>query len=169
MTTPSTPPIIVEKAPFSAEQTERHKKLRRFNWFAVYLPALLATAGAVAALIYLTTLTFAPEPAQSRMLASGLADFWLIVTVLCPASLVCGLFPALGVFALVKRAQSGSIVRVRVQRLSARAENALVTAQQKTAEAQPKVANPIIRARGGLAFIKRLLQKLYQIITRSST
>lgn len=167
MTLPVTPPPEVTPAPFSAEQLARHKALRRFNWWALYLPITLVTLLAVTALVWLTVLSFSGTPNQPRTLAGGTADFWLITSLLCPATLVCGLLPAGGVALLVQRRRRGSWLRAPIQRGAARVVNLLDTAQTRVADVQPLIARPFVVAHGRLAFVKRLAQQLIHVFKRS--
>lgn len=144
----------LEQAVFAnAEQAARDKALRRFNWLFVYAPVALVSFGILALLVWLAWATLPDVAVRRQGAVSGVADIVLILW-LCPTVLVCALFPALGFFLLVKRRQSGSVARQRVQRLLWRAENLVMTARGRLIAWETTASRPIIVAHGAWAYAR---------------
>lgn len=109
-----TPADGVAFDPLALAAAERERRLRRFNWLAVYLPLIVVVLLALAAWLLLGWVTLFAAAAGPTGQASGLADSFLVLTCLLPYSLVCAALPAGGIYLLYRRRQSGSWLRGRV-------------------------------------------------------
>lgn len=152
---------VIEQAVFAnTEQAARDKALRRFNRLFVYTPIALLGFGILALLVWLAWETL-PDAAVKRQAAvSGVADIVLILW-LCPTVLVCALAPGLGIFLLVRRRQSGSVVRLRLQRLLWRVENMLADVRPKLLAVEARLARPVIAGHGWITFVRVWLSTLW--------
>lgn len=149
-----------QQASAAADQARR-RRLRRFNWLAVYLPLLAAVLLLGTLFVLLTISAFSPAPEAARRQASGLADFWLIMTVLCPLSLICGIFPGLGVGMLVWRRRRGSMLNDRVAGGMHRLSSLLDILQTYLEKAQLRIAAAIIAVRSRIAWLLRFVRRFF--------
>lgn len=158
-----TGPVIEQTVFANAEQAARDKALRRFNWLFVYMPVALLGLGMLALLVWLAWVSL-PDAAEKRQAAvSGVADIILILW-LCPTVLLCALGPGLGIFLLVRRRQSGSVVRQRLQRLLWRLENLIATVRPKLLALEARLAQPVIAGHGWLSFVRAWLSTVWRSV-----
>lgn len=167
-TTISQPPTVYKP---TTEQESRYQRLQRFNQLYVYLPLGLMTVAGIGLTIFLFYGAFVPENRETtRAFTSALADLILIL-VMMPLSLVCGIVPMGMIGLMVYRRnlnqQADGPQYGRIQPLLWRLESLLVTIHRKTAEILPKIAPPLIQLNARLAFIETFLKYVKQIFTRS--
>ena len=148
-----------------APHQERDKALRRFNWLTIYLPLIVATLLALAALGVLGWFALAGEPASmERMRASGIADFFLALVCLAPLSLIGAAFAGGGLFFLYWRRKKGSLLRERIQRILRKSDQRLDAADTRARVEQARVVQNTIRYRNQFeAFIDKLYLQLAQV------
>jgi MFS superfamily sulfate permease-like transporter len=152
-------PSVLER-----EQRARTVALRRFNWLYLYIPVVVVAGIMLGLLLTLAWATLFGGGEFQREYSSGIADIYIMLTCLLPLTLICAIFPLGGVFLLYTRRKRGSFVSERLQRLLRRVDSLLVTAADKADQIEPKVAQPIIRSRGWLAYFGTLLRTLQTMI-----
>lgn len=149
----------------SAEQEERRSRLRRFNWWVLYLPVglvILAWLALIGGLVWLMIVGgwFAMDTNQDyyRQLMSGVADIFTMLMLL-PALLLCTIPIVAAVALFVVRRQRASDRQDETPSLPIfwRIENIIITIRDTVARSAPRVARPLINAHATAAFIKRFL------------
>lgn len=158
----------------SAEQLARAKARRRFNFWAVYAPLIIAGLGVLVLVGFMVWGVLAPESAATRNYVSALADLLIILAAL-PLALVCGAVPLGMVGYMVYRQQQkaarpkgeGQPVYGRLQKLFWQLDNLIVTSQRKSEELLPKVAQPLIRLNAFIAYLETLFARLKAFVLRS--
>lgn len=158
--------LPVTPAP-AADIPQETRDLKRFNLWALYLPIAVAILLAIAVFIWLIIATLFPGTSELQTSAGGVSDFLLIV-VLCPATLIWALLPAAGIFLLYKRQQGGSWIRKPLMKYSRIGSGGLTTVQQKVGEVQPKIAAPVIKLNSGLTFVGTLIKRFNSWLLGSS-
>lgn len=145
--------------PAFAEQQERTKELRKFNWLAVYLPLILGTLAALIPLGVLAWFALSSEAGSpNRDQASGVADVFITMVCLAPLALIGAGLAGGGVFFLYWRRKRGSLVREKVQGGLRKVDGRLSSADSRARVEQARVVENTVRYRNRF---EQLLDQLY--------
>jgi hypothetical protein len=151
----------------AAYQLERDQELRRRNRLYIYLPIGFACFLSIVTIVLILIGLFAPGIIGTEAFIAALADIIIILWIV-PAIALLSILP-IGYFAhIVNRRnkrklhpQTGPLAyRSRIQVLLWRVQYFLERANDKTTEYAPKVAEPVTRFNGLLAFLEAWLNIL---------
>lgn len=148
------------------DQRQRAESLRRFNRLYLYLPIGFATFIAILLIGLMLWFTFAPGQEAFRSFTSGLADVIIILTAV-PLTLLCSLPAIIALAIFFNNRQKPKREFPRTQVFMWKVDSLISRAQSKTDEVAPRVAEPVIKFHGLLAYINYWRQVITNLFTRS--
>lgn len=149
--TPSTTIVTYQPTPI---QSERAAALRRFNWFYIYTPVLVASLAILVVLGLLLWNGVGNRNETSRETISAVADLIVILTLI-PLTLLCAALPASSVFLFWKARQNHWAPLHKTHVILWRIDNIASAIQQKV----ERVANRIV------AFFANIGARVAYVIT----
>jgi len=161
------PPHIEPSFEPSAAQLERDQELRRRNRLYIYLPIGFACFLAIVIVVIILIGLFAPGITGTEAFIAAVADIIVILWII-PMIALLSIFPIGYVAYMVNRRnkrklnpQTGPMAyRSRIQVLLWRVQYFIERTETKTTEYAPKVAEPVTRFNGILAYLEAWLNIL---------
>ncbi len=159
----------------SATQLERDKELRRRNRLYIYLPLGFVTVLSIIIIVLLLIGIFAPGITGTEEFIAAVADIIIILWII-PAIVLLSLLPIGYVSYMVNRRnkrklnpQTGPLAyRSRIQVLLWRVQYFVERGQSATNEYAPKIAQPVTRFNGLLAYIEAWFNAIFRPIRGSN-
>ncbi|RMG97163.1 MAG: hypothetical protein D6706_09015 [Chloroflexi bacterium] len=153
----------------TSEQAVRYRQRRQFTWLFVFLPTILAFVGVLVIVGWLAWGVLGTSEAVSAEFVSGVVDVLLIV-VLLPWLLVCGLTAIGGVGLLVflfQRQRGEDVPKYgRIQTLFWRIDRQLTQAQNRIRHTAPRLAQPVMNLNTRLTYWSRAIINLLKLVLR---
>lgn len=148
----------------TAVQLERAKALKRFNWWAIYVPLGVLATAVVAFLIYLLILAIWPPYSDTRLFLSGVADiiliFFMLPVVLLFGLLLAGIFGGAIYWRRSKKETGEPSLQNKYGRLRLllwKLDQKLSTVYRKIDQLMPQIAQPVVRLNATLAYLSSWL------------
>jgi hypothetical protein len=140
-------------------QLERARKIRRFNWFAVYLPVSLISLIGLLALILMIYLALVKPGEETLQTVSGFADAIAILGMI-PLTLLCAVVPALLIIATIQARRKNRAPIRQFQKLMWRLESRIQAFDEPVNRLTTRIANPIITIQARSAFLGTIIRRL---------
>ncbi len=157
------------------DQLIRDKELRRRNRLYIYLPLGIASFLALLIITILLIGIFTPGIMGTEAFIAAVADIIVILWII-PLIAILSILPIAYLAYLVNRRnnrkmhpQTGPLAyRSRIQILLWRVQYLIERTERKTAEVAPKVAEPVARFNGFLAYIEQWWQLTIRVFKRNN-
>ena len=151
----------------TASQLERDKELQRRNRLYIYLPISFACLLAIGTIVLILIGLFAPGIVGTEVFIAAVADIIVILWII-PVIALLSILPIGYLAYIVNRRnkrnlnpQTGPLAyRSRIQVLLWRVQYFIEKTESKTTEVAPKVAKPITKFNGILAYLEAWLNIL---------
>ncbi len=140
-------------------QLERVRRIRRFNWLAVYLPVGLISLIVLLTVILLIYLAIFRPRDETLQTISGYSDAFTILAML-PLLLLCAIMPSLLIFGGLQARKRGAAPIRRLQVLMWRLESRIRAADQPIRRLESRITTPLIAYQAMIAYLGTLIRRL---------
>jgi len=140
-------------------QLERVRRIRRFNYLAVYLPVgLISLIGLLTVILLIYLAVFQPRE-ETLHTISGYSDA-LTILAMIPLLLLCAIVPTLLIIGSLQARKNGTAPIRRLQEFMWRFESRIQRVDQPIRRFESRITTPLIAYQAMIAYLGTLIRRL---------